>query len=158
MAWSKNSADWVNLHTHLRDPLWQSTRLALVFFYISSRIISSQQINWNVFIHILNYLCSQDSSHGNILLYSTGDTLITNPGSLEIRACGDISAKWYYLASCASQYTFKMKCPESGIKSMFGLIRNRWVWSSQWFILLVVECIVAMYCGSSEIKCWVSGA
>ncbi len=151
MAWSRNSADWVNLHTHLRVPLWQSTRLALVFFYISSRIISSQQINWNVFIHILNYLCSQDSSHGNILLYSTGDTLITIPGSLEIHAFGDISAKLYYISSCAFQYTFKVKCPESGTKSIFSFTET-----DDCDHINVLLCW--LYWGSLKMKCWVSGA
>ncbi len=150
MAWSRNSADWVNLHTHLRVPLWQSTRLALVFFYISSRIISSQQINWNVFIHILNYLCSQDSSHGNILLYSTGDTLITIPGSLEIHAFGDISANYITFLLVSFNTLLKWNVRRVALKAYSVLPKQ--------MIVIISMFLCWLYWGSLKMKCWVSGA
>jgi len=105
---------WLNLHVHLRNPLWQNTRLALVFVYISSRIISSQQIKWNVFIHFWNYLCSHNSSHDNIMLNSTSDTLITNPGSKGKKKLL-VVIFLQNIASCTFHF-LKDKCPVSGAK------------------------------------------
>lgn len=58
---------------------------------------------------------------------------------LEKCACGDISAKWYYVALCSFHDTFKGKCAMIGTKSVFSLIWNWWKWTWHFITLVIMH-------------------
>ncbi len=57
------------------------------------------------------------SSRSPVLFTYFSPAVLCSPGSLEIRACGEISAKLYYVACCMFRNTFKVKYPMISAKS-----------------------------------------
>lgn len=64
---------------------------------------------------------------------------IQYPGSLEKRACGNISARLYYVASCTQ--ACKKHCTFQWVALMFNPPWNRWMWIWQHLITSVVVII-----------------
>ncbi len=79
-------------------------------------------------------------------IWRASSPVLHNPGSLEIRACGNISATRYYVTYCTSRGSFKVKCPVSGTKT-----HVRYMTVARFYYVAS-----GTYCSGSELKCPVS--